>query len=155
MSVCASCPALTAIPAGVDTSAMLTMAGLIAAVWSVVPATTKLSFRLSLSLLDWVVIWSLLGLIHAFFFEPVLRSLNLFPVLGPWKWGFDKSALQYSLFLALVGFVYIGSRRTEVSRWKLPLFEKLATALLHARRFEELAGLLDRHLDSVLDLGKR
>ncbi|TXD94233.1 hypothetical protein FUT87_07430 [Mitsuaria sp. TWR114] len=155
MSVCASCPALPAIPAGIDTSAMLTMAGLIAAVWSVVPATTKLSFRLGLSWLDWAIIWSLLGLIHVFFFEPVLRWLHLFPVLGPWKWGFDKSVLQYSLFLALVGFVYIRSRRTEVSRWKLPLFEKLAMALLHGRRFEELAGLLDRHLDSVLELACR
>ena len=43
-------------PAGIDTSALLTMLGLIAAVWAVVPSTARLSFRLSLNRLDWLVI---------------------------------------------------------------------------------------------------
>ena len=143
-----------AIPAGIDTSAMLTMAGLIAAVWAVVPATARLGFRLSLSWIDWAVIWGLLALIHAFFFEPVLRSLGLYPIIGDWRWGFEKSTLQYTLFLALVTFVYVRSKKTRVSRWKLFLFEELTMALLHARRFDDLAVLLDRHLESVLALAK-
>lgn len=138
-------------PAGIDTSALLTMLGLIAAVWAVVPTTTRLSFRLSLSFFDWLIIWAALLIIHGLFFEPVLTSLG-FPTLGPWLWGFDKSAVQYLLFLLLAAFVYWRSRRTRLTRWNLGLFDDLTTSLLHAGKLAELSELLHRHLDSALDL---
>lgn len=138
-------------PAGIDTSALLTMLGLIAAVWALVPSTSRLSFRLSLSWFDWLVIWAALLIIHGFFFEPVLTTLG-FPTFGPWLWGFDKSAIQYLLFLLLATFVYWRSRRTRLTRWNLGLFDDLTTSLLHAGKLEELADLLHRHLASALDL---
>lgn len=138
-------------PAGIDTSALLTMLGLIAAVWSVVPSTSRLSFRLSLNWFDWLVIWATLLVIHGFFFQPVLTALG-FPTLGPWLWGFDKSATQYLLFLLLAAFVYWRSRRTRLTRWSLGLFDDLTTSLLHAGKLEELADLLHRHLASALNL---
>lgn len=97
---------------GIDTSALLTMLGLIAAVWAVVPSTARLSFRLSLNWFDWLVIWAALLFIHGFFFEPVLTTFG-FPTFGPWLWGFDKSATQYLLFLLLAAFVYWRSLRTR------------------------------------------
>lgn len=127
------------------------MLGLIAAVWAVVPSTARLSFRLSLNLLDWLVIWAALLIIHGFFFEPVLTTLG-FPTFGPWLWGFDKSATQYLLFLLLATFVYWRSRRTRLTRWSLGLFDDLTTSLLHAGKLEELADLLHRHLTSALNL---
>jgi hypothetical protein len=138
-------------PAGIDTSALLTMLGLIAAVWAVVPSTARLSFRLSLNWFDWLVIWAALLIIHGFFFEPVLASFG-FPTFGPWLWGFDKSATQYLLFLLLAAFIYWRSRRTKLTRWNLGLFDNLTTSLLHAGKHEELADLLQRHLESALDL---
>lgn len=138
-------------PAGIDTSALLTMLGLIAAVWALVPSTDKLSFRLSLNWLDWLIIWAALLTIHGFFFEPVLSHVG-FPTLGPWLWGFDKSATQYSLFLLLAVFVYWRSRKTRLTRWNLGLFDELSTSLLHAGKLEELVDLLHRHLDSALNL---
>ncbi|WP_223532792.1 hypothetical protein [Pseudomonas sp. GL-RE-20] len=138
-------------PAGIDTSALLTMLGLIAAVWAVVPSTARLSFRLSLNWFDWLVIWAALLIIHGFFFEPVLTTLG-FPTFGPWLWGFDKSATQYLLFLLLAAFVYWRSRRTRLTRWNLGLFDDLTTSLLHAGKLEELADLLHRHLASALNL---
>ncbi len=137
--------------AGIDTSALLTMLGLIAAVWAVVPSTAKLSFRLSLNWFDWLVIWTALLIIHGFFFETVLTTLG-FPTFGPWLWGFDKSTTQYLLFLLLAAFVYWRSRRTTLTRWNLGLFDTLTTSLLHAEKHEELADLLQRHLKSALDL---
>lgn len=136
---------------GIDTSALLTMLGLIAAVWAVVPSAARLSFRLSLNLFDWLVIWAVLLIIHGFFFEPVLTTLG-FPILGPWLWGFDKSATQYLLFLLLAAFVYWRSRRTRLTRWNIGLFDELTTSLLHAGKHEELSELLQRHLESALDL---
>lgn len=138
-------------PAGIDTSALLTMLGLIAAVWAVVPSTARLSFRLSLSWFDWLLIWAALLIIHGLFFEPVLTELG-FPNLGPWLWGFDKSATQYLLFLLLAAFVYWRSRKTKLTRWNLGLFDDLTTSLLHAGKFEELTELLHRHLQSALNL---
>jgi hypothetical protein len=138
-------------PAGIDTSALLTMLGLIAAVWAVVPSTARLSFRLSLNWLDWLVIWAALLIIHGFFFEPVLTVLG-FPTIGPWLWGFDKSTTQYLLFLLLAAFVYWRSRRTRLTRWNLGLFDDLTTSLLHTGKLEELADLLHRHLASALNL---
>lgn len=138
-------------PAGIDTSALLTMLGLIAAVWALVPSTARLSFRLSLNSFDWLVIWAALLVIHGFFFEPVLTTLR-FPTLGPWLWGFDKSATQYLLFLLLAAFVYWRSRRTRLTRRNLGLFDDLTTSLLHSEKHEELADLLQRHLGSALDL---
>jgi len=127
------------------------MLGLIAAVWAVVPSTARLSFRLSLNRFDWLVIWAALLIIHGFFFEPVLTALG-FPNLGPWVWGFDKSSIQYLLFLLLAAFVYLRSRRTRLTRWNLELFDDLTTSLLHAGKHEELADLLQRHLVSALVL---
>lgn len=138
-------------PAGIDTSALLTMLGLIAAVWALVPSTARLSFRLSLNRLDWVLIWAALLLIHGFFFEPVLRSLG-FPNVGTWVWGFDKSSTQYLLFLLLAGFVYWRSRTTKLTRENLGLFADLTTSLLHAGKLDELAELIQRHLGSALEL---
>ncbi|MEY4749685.1 MAG: hypothetical protein RIQ60_1899 [Pseudomonadota bacterium] len=127
------------------------MLGLIAAVWAVVPSTARLSFRLSLSWFDWLVIWATLLTIHGFFFEPILTALGL-PNFGPWLWGFDKSATQYLLFLLLAAFIYFRSRRTRLTQWNLGLFDELATSLLHAGKHDELADLLQRHLESALDL---
>ncbi|UVM13141.1 hypothetical protein [Pseudomonas protegens] len=138
-------------PAGIDTSALLTMLGLIAAVWAIVPSTARLSFRLSLNWFDWLVIWSVLLVINGFFFQPVLSTLGV-PSFGPWLWGFDKSATQYLLFLLLAGFVYWRSRRTKLTRWNLGLFDDLSTSLLHSGKLDELAELLHRHLASALNL---
>jgi hypothetical protein len=140
---------------GIDTSAMLTMLALVAAVWAVVPSGSRLSFRLALSWWDWAVIWGLVLAIHCLYFEPVLRQLRIYPVLGPWKWGFDKGGTQYLLFLMLASFTYLRSRRTRLNRRKLPLFARLATSLLHARKFEELAQLLDDHLQATLVFANR
>jgi hypothetical protein len=139
-------------PPGIDTSTLLTMLGLIAAVWAVVPSTTKLSFRLSLTPIDWLVVLAALLTIHALFFESVLTALGVFPNLGPWLWGFDKSAAQYLLFLLVTVFVYWRSRKTKLTRWSLGFFDELTVTLLHAGRLEELSDLLHRHLGSALDL---
>jgi hypothetical protein len=139
-------------PPVIDTSSLLTMLGILAAVWAVVPATARLTFRLSFSRFDWLVIWAGTLIIHILVFEQVLRSIDLYPVLGPWIWGFDKSALLYLLFLALVVYVYARARATRLSRRSLPLFGQLVTSLLHARKFDELGDLLERHFETVLDI---
>jgi hypothetical protein len=141
------------IQPGIDTSAMMTMLGLVAAVWALMSNNAKLGFRLRLNWFDWCVVWGVLLTIHAFYFEPVLRDLGVFPILNPWKWGFDKSATQYALFLLLAIFVPVRALTVRrLTRRRLSLFNKLSTSLLHEGRFDELAVLLDRHLEPAIDV---
>ncbi len=133
----------------IDTSTMLTMLGIVAAVWALVPGTAKLSFRLSLSWWDWAVIWGIVTVVHILMFEEVLRALHLYPNLGPWKWGFDKSGVLYLLFVGLAVYIYLRAQNTHLNRRNLPLFERLVTSLVHARKFEELATLLDHHIEAA------
>jgi hypothetical protein len=139
-------------PSTIDTGTLLTMLGIIAAVWAVVPATTRQTFRLSFNLLDWLLIFSAAVAIHVLVFEQVLRAVDLYPVLGPWIWGFDKGGLIYLLFLALALYIFFRSKRTRVSSRSMPLLSKLVLSLLHARKFDELGALLEPHLSSVLSL---
>lgn len=136
----------------IDTAALLTILGIVAAVWAVVPSTAKLTFRLCLTGWDWFIIWITVLLIHVLVFEAVFRALQLYPELGPWRWGLDKNGAVYLLFLTLALFIFARTRRPRLSLRKLPLFQQLVISLLHTRKFGELGELLDRHFDVVLDL---
>lgn len=138
--------------AGIDTSAMVTMMSLLAAVWAVVPVTTRRRIQLSLTWVDYGIVLAAVVGIHVMFFEGPLRALHLYPVLGPWCWGFDKASTQYVLFLGPAAYLWLRTRRTRLNVRKLPLFSQLSTSLLHGRKFEELGELLRAHLKVVLHL---
>lgn len=138
----------------IDTTSLLTILGVIAAVWAIVPPTARLSFRLSLSWWDWLIVVGALLTVHLFVFEEVLRALRLYPVLGPWRWGFDKNGVIYLLFLGLTFYVYLRSRKTHLHRSNLALFERLAMSQLHARKLEELGSLLAQHLEAAFRIAQ-
>jgi len=137
---------------GIDTTSLLTILGVIAAVWAIVPPTSRLSFRLSLSWFDWIVVLSILLTVHALIFEDVLRALRLYPVLGSWRCGFDKNGLIYLLFLGLTLYVWWRSRKTRLHPANVALFERLAMALFHARKYEDLGALLEQHLPAAIEI---
>lgn len=142
-------------PTTIDTTGLLTILGVVAAVWAVIPATARLSFRLCMSRWDWAFIWTIIASVHILVFEDVLRALHVYPNLGPWLWNLEKNGAIYLLFLTLTTYIYLRSRSTRLSRRNLPLFERLVTALLHTRKFAELGELLDRHLETVIDLEQK
>lgn len=133
----------------IDTTNLLTILGLVAAAWAFISPTAKLSFRLCMTRYDWLIISAIVGTIHVLVYEDVLRSLGVYPDLGPWRWGMDKNGAIYLLFSALTAFVFWRSRTFRLSARKLPLFEQLATSLLHSRKFVELGELLAQHLDEL------
>ena len=136
----------------IDTSSLLTMLGIIAAVWALIPATARMTFRLSFSRLDWALIFIGAVLIHLVVYNQVLQTFDLYPNLGPWIWGFDQNGVLYLMFLGLASYVYVRARTTRLSRRHLPLFGKLATSLLHGRKFEELGTLVEKHFETVLEM---
>lgn len=137
----------------IDTTNLLTILGVVAAAWAVISPTARLSFRLCMTRLDWVIIVTLVLAIHFLVFEEVFRAIGLYPELGPWRWGMDKNGLVYLFFLSLTAFVFWRSRTFRLSTRKLPLFEQLTTSLLHSRKFAELGELLNQHLGELLAAG--
>ena len=139
----------------IDTSGLLTILALAAAVWAVVPGATKLRFRLSMTPWDWLVIVGLVGLVHYLVFETILRSVGLYYSLGPWRWGFDKNSTIYLLLFALAAYLLIRARAPKLARRNLHLFEVLFSTHLTMRRYDELAELLKGQVKHVLTLVSR
>ena len=60
----------------IDTTSLLTILGLVAAVWAITPQKSQLNFRLRVSLIDWAVIIGVVLLVHYLVFEEVFRALS-------------------------------------------------------------------------------
>lgn len=134
----------------VDTGGLLTILGLAAAVWAVVPAATKLRFRLSITPLDWCVVIGMVGLVHYLVFEGILRSVGLYFSFGPWRWGFDKNSAVYLLLFTLAMYLLLRTRAPKLARRNLHLFEALFSSHLATRRYDDLAELMKGQLGHVL-----
>lgn len=138
-------------PVSVDTSSLLTMLGLLAAVWAVIPVNSKLGFRLSLWWFERIFIVAMLAVIHLVVFESLLLYFVGFPITPAW-WPLDKNATLYLLCLVLALFIYGRNSGSKITKWNIGVFDELTTSLLHAGKFDELSELLQRYLESVLDL---
>ncbi|WP_416739224.1 hypothetical protein ACM1ZW_20760 [Pseudomonas sp. NFX71] len=143
-------PNITAI----DTSVLITILGLIAAVWAVVPSNTRLRFRLSMSWFDWVIAIGVFLVIHYLVFEQFFRSVGLFYSFGPWRWGLDKGSTVYLLLLGLGLYVLIRARAPKLAKGKIGTFEELLHALLLTKRYDELFTLIDPHLFKLFEFTK-
>lgn len=141
-----------AIKATIDTSSLLTILGLVVAVWAIIPSTSRLSFRLSVSTLDWTLILGAVALAHYIVFEDTLRAMGIYYTFGPWKWGLDRNSAVYLLLVSLTGFVAYRSRAIKVQRRNIQIFERLFNSLIMTKKYDELAPLLERHVTSVFAL---
>lgn len=134
----------------IDTSSLLTMLGLIAAVWAIVPAATRLRFRLSVTWFDWLIVVGIFLIVHYLVFEPALRSVGIYHSFGPWKWGLDKSSSIYLLLLGLGLFLLVRARAPKLARRNIELFAKLVDNLLLTKRYDELVSLVEPQFSKLL-----
>ncbi|MDR6915105.1 hypothetical protein J2X66_001970 [Pseudomonas sp. 3296] len=138
----------------IDTSVLITILGLMAAVWAVVPASNRLRFRLSMSWFDWGVAIGAFLLIHYLVFEQFLRSIGLYYSFGPWKWGLDKGSAVYLLLLGLGLYILLRARTPKLATGKLGTFEELVNTFLLTKRYDELFTLIEPHLFKLFKLAK-
>ena len=136
----------------IDTSVLITILGLIAAVWAVVPSNTRLRFRLSMSWVDWGIAVSVFLIIHYLVFEPFFRSVGLFYTFGSWRWGLDKGSAVYLLLLGLGLYILLRARAPKLAAGKIGTFEVLVSKLLLTRRYDELFTLIEPHLFKLFEL---
>ena len=136
----------------IDTTVLITILGLIAAVWAVVPASTRLRFRLGMSWVDWCVAIGVFLVVHYLVFEAFFRSVGLYYSFGPWKWGLDKGSSVYLLLFGLGLYILLRARKPKLANGKIDTFEKLANTLLLTKRYDELFVLVEPHIFKLFKL---
>lgn len=138
----------------IDTSSLLTILGLIAAVWAIVPTATRLRFRLSVTWFDWLIVVGVFLAVHYLVFEPALRSVGLYYSFGPWKWGLDKSSSIYLLLLGLGLFILVRARAPKLARRNIGVFAKLVDNLLLTKRYDELVSLVEPQFSKLIGISR-
>lgn len=138
----------------IDTTVLITILGLIAAVWAVVPASTRLRFRLGMSWVDWCVAIGIFLVVHYLVFEAFFRSVGLYYSFGPWKWGLDKGSSVYLLLVGLGFYILFRARKPKLANGKVGVFEALANTLLLTKRYDELFTLIEPHIFKLFKLTK-
>ncbi len=92
-------------PTKIDTSSLLTILGVIAAVWALITPNARLRLRFCLAWWDWVIVGFAFLLSNYLVFAPALKSLDLYFSFGPWKWGLDSSSAVYLISLAVAIYI--------------------------------------------------
>lgn len=138
----------------IDTTVLITILGLIAAVWAVVPANTRLRFRLGMSWIDWCVAIGVFLVVHYLIFEQSFRSVGLYYSFGPWKWGLDKGNSVYLLLLGLGLYILLRARKPKLANRKIGTLDALANTLLLTKRYDELFTLIEPLLFKLFKLTK-
>jgi hypothetical protein len=138
------------VSADVDTTILLTILGVIAAVWALIPQSSRLQFRFCVSWLDWFFGISVLTLVHYLVFAPTLQKLGLFYSFGPWRWGLNTSSVVYLLLLAIAVYFFWRTRSPRLVKGKIRIFHDLIENLLFTKRHAELVFYIDPQLSKLI-----
>jgi hypothetical protein len=140
--------------AAIDTTNLLTILGVIAAVWALISPTSRLRFRYCMTWPDWIVGGVVFLFAHYLVFAPALQNLGLYYSLGPWRWGFDSSSTVYLLLLAVVLYFFWRTRSPTLARSRIGVFRELIEKLLLTKRHDELVLLAEPQLPKLIRLSK-
>lgn len=140
--------------APIDTTGLLTILGVIAAVWALISPTNRLRLRFCTTWVDWVVGGSVFCLVHYLMYATVLEQLGLYYSLGPWKWGLDSSSTVY-LLLSVALYFFWRTRFPTLARGRLHVFRELIENLHLTKRYDELVLLAEPQLPTLISLTRQ
>ncbi|MGT3070674.1 hypothetical protein [Pseudomonas putida] len=143
------------VPATIDTTSLLTILGVLAAVWALISPTTRLRLRFCMTWKDWVVGGSAFLLSHYLVFAPTLEKLGLYYSLGPWRWGLDSSSAVYLLLLSAALYFFWRTRFPTLAGSRVQIFRELVENLLLTKRYDELVLLVEPQLPKLISLTKQ
>ncbi|WP_239009765.1 hypothetical protein [Delftia lacustris] len=138
------------VSATIDTTNLLTILGVIAAVWALISPSSRLRLRYCMTWWDWVIGGIVFLLIHYLVFAPALATLGLYYSLGPWKWGLDSSSAVYLLLLAVVAYFFWRTRSPMLVRGRIRVFRELIESLHLTKRYDELVLLVEPQLPKLI-----
>lgn len=142
-------------PTQIDTTNLLTILGVIAAVWALISPTNRLRLRFCMTWRDWFVGGVVFLLIHYLVFAPVLDRLGLYYSLGPWRWGLDTSSAVYLLLLSVACYFFWRTRFPTLARSRVHLFRELIDRLHLTKRYDELVSLVEPQLQKLISVSKQ
>ncbi|HHM1306316.1 TPA: hypothetical protein ACRG29_005646, partial [Klebsiella pneumoniae] len=142
------------IPAKIDTTNLLTILGVIAAVWAIITPTSRLRFRFCMAWWDLLIIGLIFILANYLVFAPALRQIGLYYSFGPWIWGLDSSSAVYLLFLLAASYLFLRLKSPTFVRGKITLFLELIESLHLTKKYDELVLLVGPQLDEIISLAK-
>lgn len=144
-----------AATAQIDTTSLLTILGVLAAVWALISPTGRLRLRFCTTAWDWGVGGLVFFLIHYLVFAPVLQSLGLYYSLGEWKWGLDSGSAVYLLLLFTAIYFFWRTRFPTLARGRVAVFLELVENLHLTNRYDELVLLVEPQLPTLISLTRR
>lgn len=142
-------------PVKIDTTSLLTILSVIAAVWALISPTSKLRLRFCMTRWDWSIGICVFLLCNYLVFASALMKLGLYYSLGPWKWGLDSSSAVYLLLLAAAIYFFLRTKRPTLARGKIHIFRELIENLQHTKRYDEWVLLVEPQLPRLISLTKQ
>ena len=136
----------------INTEPLLTIMGIVAAAWAIIPRTRLLQISLNLSWIDWALTDFALLLANYLTFEPLLSSFNLYYSIGPWLPGLDSASATYLIFLAWLVYAYLRSRFGRLPRRNTKKFKEIIDRLIATRQYDELELIIEPQLDKISDI---
>ena len=137
-------------PIKIDTTSLLTILGVIAAVWALITPNARLRLRFCLAWWDWVIVGFAFLLSNYLVFSPALKSLGLYFSFGPWKWGLDSSSAVYIISLAVAIYVFVRLKKPKLSVGRTRVFLELVENLHLTKRYDDLAQLFAPQIEKLI-----
>lgn len=136
----------------INTEPLLTIMGIVAAAWAIIPRTRLLQISLNLSWIDWALTGFALFLANYLTFEPLLSSFNLYYSIGPWLPGLDSASATYLIFLAWLTYACLRSRFGHLPRSNTKKFKELINRLIATRQYDELALIIEPQIERLIHI---
>lgn len=136
----------------INTEPLLTIMGIVAAAWAIIPRTRLLQISLNLSWIDWTLTGFALLLANYLTFEPLLSSFNLYYSIGPWLPGLDSASATYLIFLAWLTYACLRSRFGRLPRSNTKKLKELVDRLIATRQYDELSLIIENQLDKIIQI---
>lgn len=138
----------------INTEPLLTIMGIVAAAWAIIPRTRLLQISLNLSWIDWTLTGFALLLANYLTFEPLLSSFNLYYSIGPWLPGLDSASATYLIFVVWLAYAYLRSRFGHLPRSNTKKFKELIDRLIANRQYDELALIIEPQIERLIHIEK-
>src|SRR3972149_3918147 len=125
---------------------LITVTGLLVAIYAIIPRERRLDLRLRLGQVDWSAISIVFLLVLYLEFYDFFEAIALTPDRSVWPRGITPQNSTYLVILAGLVFLGFRVRFTRLSRQKIVRFRELVEELFWAGRYAELLSLLQRHV---------
>ncbi|HFQ7200277.1 TPA: hypothetical protein ACHSPC_004331 [Klebsiella pneumoniae] len=139
-------------PDKIDTTSLLTILGVIAAVWALITPNARLRLRFCLAWWDWAIIVTSFILSNYLVFAPTLKALGLYFSFGPWMWGLDSSSAVYLILLTVSIYLLVRLKNPKLSSSRTKIFLELVENLHLTKKYDDLAQLLAPQLGRLISI---